>query len=285
MIPFTNTTMLHGNATVAKKSEAVVGEEIKEETPKGTVAIRGVRMPIELLGLYLNINKSIRTYKGSHLLQLDQELGGSFGAFRCCGARAMSDFYQRQSLTEQEKQNFVAFFLNTKGEYLTWYYILAGYQLKATIDKYEVALLFEELGAEELDARPNRLHGPEDMHLKVWSPLNNTEKIEKFCKRIPATRRGGAFDSVMYQWEPLWWLEMTDEERKKYIADHEADITLGKAAIAKNREDDQKQLDNNNYWITYRYIQYQPAEMLTKLIKELTYYDPGSIAKLKGALK
>lgn len=157
------------------------------------------------------------------ILSLDPESDGtSFGAFRCCGARTMRGF-NTVDLTEIEKQDFVVEFLSNRTEYLSWYFILADYQLGLRKDRsqfqerYNIVDLFKELGAELLDHRPNKYHGPSDMYLYVWTPLKCQEQISKFATRVEGSGRRAGFDSIIYRWEPKWWTDLSPQDQQEYL--------------------------------------------------------------------
>lgn len=80
----------------------------------------------------------------------------------------------------------------------------------------------------QIDERPNRLHGPNNLHLMVLDPGElNDEGIRKYCYKEP--------DSTI--WLPLWLKDLSNEEKNKHFAEWKAANTK----IAQQRIEETKQ--------------------------------------------
>lgn len=112
---------------------------------------------------------------------------GPIWLFGCCGANDMTGMdYNFKS--EEQKQSFVWRLYRTVNFSQTYYMIAATYQLEAKAPPYyteplqfgNTITLLRELGAREVDASPNRNHGPNNMHLHVWAPNRTDEGWSKY---------------------------------------------------------------------------------------------------------
>jgi hypothetical protein len=83
------------------------------------------------------------------------------------------------------KAEFLSSVLTKIGDRFAWYMLPASYQTKKAQDPrtgpYTLLGFLKELGAVQVDSRPNRNHGPYNMNLWVWAPRENKTAIEKYA--------------------------------------------------------------------------------------------------------
>lgn len=110
-------------------------------------------------------------------------LGIQEGIFHCCGATEITHL-DYSFPTEVAAQNFVHKLYPLVSEGQSYYMIAASFQLKPLTQGYcRIIDVLKNLGAYEVDVRPNRNHGPENLHLFVWDPLYRKESgWDKYLK-------------------------------------------------------------------------------------------------------
>lgn len=132
----------------------------------------------------------------------------------CCGSGEM----QNLSFSIENKEDFLSTLLSHTKMGVTWYFIADDYQMniKSGCSYYadDFIKLMIDCGAREIDDTLNQVHGPCRMHLFIWSPSLNVDKIAKYI------------DPVSYT--PNWWMNFTDEQRQKHL-----DVNAG---ILKDRQ-------------------------------------------------
>jgi hypothetical protein len=123
-------------------------------------------------------------------------------AFNCCGARCihgLSSSFPSQKYTDPAnmgwsaprvpltadelwalKAEFLQKFLQESGTIYAYYFIATTSQLNNFAGENSILSLLCEVGAKEIDARLNQNHGPNKMHMHVWSPLNCKAALSKY---------------------------------------------------------------------------------------------------------
>jgi hypothetical protein len=92
---------------------------------------------------------------------------------------------------------------------ITYYGIASTTQMKSTGTPLSI---LREIGMKEVFKSPNRLHGPNDLHLMVLDPKElNEEGIQKYCYR----EKGSDI------WLPLWLKDLSNEGKNKHFAEWE----------------------------------------------------------------
>lgn len=118
--------------------------------------------------------------------------------FACCGARALSNMYGNYLTTKEIRQEFVSQLVRLQSKF-TYYYLPTTGQIKSYLEsKNSVLNILRELGGKEVHKNPNRIHGPNQMHLWVLDPGTETYKrgIDKFLVKIPTKDSFGYACSV-----------------------------------------------------------------------------------------
>lgn len=144
-----------------------------------------------------------RTRGGSTLMGL-----GSAFLFNCCGSTDIQNVGWIFS-SEKEKQNFVYVLFHSLTTGQTYYFIANSMQLNEGEKSQfgNVTGLLRELGAKEVDDSKNRNHGPNKMHLHVWSPsLRSNEAWRKYLHFYSTNRTN-----------PLWFHNLTDSEQVRLL--------------------------------------------------------------------
>jgi hypothetical protein len=124
--------------------------------------------------------------------------------FNCCGASIIESIGM-EIMDTKTRQNIVCQIRRHLMTTQNFYFIAANYQLELN---NTVANLLRELGAEEVDVRPNYNHAPHTLHLHVFSP-----------KKVPAA----VWDKYVYHdpvygfYNPLWYHQLKVEEQAKLI--------------------------------------------------------------------
>lgn len=140
-----------------------------------------------------------------------------------CGVCELSNFTGWFNNNEVAKQNFVISILPLLD--ITYYGIASSNQLRAVNTLLSVLM---DIGMKQIDERPNRLHGPNNLHLMVLDPGElNDEGIRKYCYKEP----GSAV------WLPLWLKALSNEEKNKHFTEWKAANTK----IAQQRIEETKQ--------------------------------------------
>ena len=139
--------------------------------------------------------------------------------FNCCGASIIESIGTEIEDTKT-RQNIVCQIRRHLMTTQNFYFIAANYQLEL---KNTVANLLRELGAKEVDVRPNLNHAPHMLHLHVFSPKNVPEAVwDKYVYQ----------DKVHGFYNPLWYHQLKVEEQAKLI---EAARSLIAARIAERQ--------------------------------------------------
>lgn len=166
--------------------------------------------PEQDLGFSLSKNSICTNDEGyrRHIMSLEQ---GHWGekAFNCCGASGISHL-TGSFRDDKQVQSFLAFFVRHCALDTAYYYIITDPEFyKGNI--HHIAGLLDAIGAEVVDRRPNRVHGPAIMYMMVWEPSRHFDKLDKYVKRYPADIKGGY---AYPEWgaDPLWFF---DKEEKK----------------------------------------------------------------------
>lgn len=159
--------------------------------------------------------------------------------FNCCGASEIQQIGTGFT-SEQEKQNFAYMLFNSLERGQTYYFIASSDQLKRSVSFAKsyplgiVANMLIELGAKEVDASKNRNHGPNNMHLHVWSPSFSDESPwQKYLKFV------NPYGDV----QPLWWSELTEEAQAKMLEDSKPQMENIRARNQQNVDVLKKQKD------------------------------------------
>lgn len=135
-------------------------------------------------------------------------LGIQAEIFHCCGATEIT--HLDYTFTDEVIiQNFVHKLFGLIDERQSYYMIAASHQLSHIHSKdVRVMDVLISLGAKEVDVRPNRNHGPSNLHLFVWDPLYRKEsgwdKYLKFYPKFGATN-------------PLWFDKLSVEDQQILI--------------------------------------------------------------------
>jgi hypothetical protein len=133
-------------------------------------------------------------------------LGIQTGIFQCCGATEITHLaYAFQN--EVATQNFVHKLYYLISEGTSYYMIAASYQLTPCPQGYTRTMdVLKNLGAHEVDVRPNRNHGPSNLHLFVWDPLYRKESgWDKYLKFYGSDTN------------PLWFDKLSVKEQQALI--------------------------------------------------------------------
>jgi hypothetical protein len=107
-------------------------------------------------------------------------------AFNNCGSRTgnfCAGYFPSGSDAQLQlyKARFLEAYLNTIGKQYTLYILPATYQIRDSWpSRQSVCGFLKTLGMIEVDSRPNKNHGPANMHLHVWCPQDNMKEIEKY---------------------------------------------------------------------------------------------------------
>lgn len=131
-------------------------------------------------------------------------------AFNCCGAAGISHLAGRFN-DDKQVQSFLAFFIRHFSLNVAYYYIITDPYLHKGDVRHIVGLL-DSLGAEVIDKRPNRVHGPSIMHMMVWEPSRHLDFLDKHVKRYPADKSIG-YACPEWEADPLWFFEEKKEEK------------------------------------------------------------------------
>jgi hypothetical protein len=100
-------------------------------------------------------------------------------AFSCCGAAEMNGF-QGGFSDEKDIAHFLIAFLPFVKD-VTLYGIYTDAQMQYAHSELSLLNLLFKIGAETVDARPNRVHGPAIMNMIVLDPVNlKWEEIHKY---------------------------------------------------------------------------------------------------------
>jgi hypothetical protein len=124
-------------------------------------------------------------------------------AMKACGACELTNLtsYFRD---QTQRQNFLLAFLPLVD--ITYYCIVSTSQVREKT--HNMVGLLEEIGMKEIDVRPNRLHGPNDMHMMVLDPYElNEEGIKKYLYK----EKGHNI------WLPLWFRDLDVDTKNKYF--------------------------------------------------------------------
>lgn len=162
--------------------------------------------------------------------------GTSYGAFKCCGSQTLHTLGSMFA-DEHERQELTALFLRTKGDYLSWYFIASTSQVNNYNTPMHVLGWLRELGAEEIDRRPNKYHAPNDMHLFVLT-LEDNKNLEKFVTLNPASVVGSrdAYGHTLPRYEPNWWAGMKEADQKEWM-NKQKPIVEARIAAEKTRSE------------------------------------------------
>lgn len=125
----------------------------------------------------------------------------------CCGAAGITSLSWKWN-NERDVQGFVCCLARSLNFNMTYYFIASTSQLTmALASKYgNNASVLKKLGAVEVDASPNRNHGPNRMHLHVWNPNRDHPGWKEFL------------DLGRYETNPLWFAKLSREEQVAEIA-------------------------------------------------------------------
>jgi hypothetical protein len=153
---------------------------------------------------------SMQGHEGVPVLKIGKAGGdnGAYGAFTCCGARVASNLsgvfgsasripiykkvsYEIESYVEppnkqelwEMKASLAAAILNRSHSTHQLYMIASTAQMNSFKNsKYHVLNFLLELGAEEIDARPNRYHTPNKLHMLVLCYEDQKAKWDKYVR-------------------------------------------------------------------------------------------------------
>jgi len=161
----------------------------------------------EQSGIYVQTSRIGGSYP-RHILVVEQ---GSYGekAFKCCGAGCMSSI-RGTFVNIKEVQSFLAFFVRHYSLNVSYYYIITDPNLYKA-DLLHISGLLQELGAEVIDSRPNRVHGPSKLYMMVWEPALHLDKLDKYVKRYPVAKPLG-YTYPEWEADPLWFFENKEKE-------------------------------------------------------------------------
>lgn len=139
-----------------------------------------------------------------------------YGPFQCCGSQVVHGLGGIFK-DEQQKQDLLTLWLRTKGDYLSWYFIAATYQFEE--NKENVLNWLMDLGAKEVDKRPNKYHDPHQMHLCVLDITPENENLKKYvtCLGDDKIQKPGMFRHQPKIWVPNWWTKLDDEKQNSWL--------------------------------------------------------------------
>lgn len=143
----------------------------------------------------MKVNEDIKKYMGIYGAYVPQEISsdyrqvkvrgdpivGSSGIFACCGARQLTGMASWSLSSELARQEFFLALLSAKS---TIYFLPTTTQMREYSKRSSsvINLLFS-VGAKEVYASPNRLHGPNNLHLCVLD-LKSPECLEAQKKML-----------------------------------------------------------------------------------------------------
>jgi hypothetical protein len=145
-------------------------------------------------------------------------LGPSY-LMQCCGSSPITNL-STEFNGEKELQGFVCQLFRSVCFTQTYYFIAATYQItdaKAAPFGNAYSVLVA-LGAKEVDSSPNRNHGPNDMHLHVWSP---TRTDDRWTKYLDIERSRTKYGDIEYNANPRWFAALSASEQAKVIQERE----------------------------------------------------------------
>lgn len=134
--------------------------------------------------------------------------------FNCCGAGEIGSLFTYK-FTEKERQDFVAALCLICLSHTTYYFIAADYQLPGKPNASSFLELLIELGAKEIDVRPNRNHGPNSMHLFAWDGVLRTTAWEKYLylsSAIPPDYKNNLPGRPAY-YLPLYFKDLSEQQQ------------------------------------------------------------------------
>ena len=151
-------------------------------------------------------------------------------AFNCCGAEIFQ--HLSTSFTSlKEKQNFV-WYMRRNTSCLTHYMLAASCQLEDNYSTFgNVIQVLRDLGAKEVDKRPNRTHGPNQMHLFVWAPNVMDDTWWQFLDKKTGN--------------PLWWQALSEKKQQKKISEAQPKWEFHQQQVHKQKERQKKQNINH----------------------------------------
>jgi hypothetical protein len=124
-------------------------------------------------------------------------------AMGTCGACELSNLSGWFDNNEVAKQNFVISVLPLLD--ITYYGIASTSQRKAVNTPLSILM---DIGMKEVYKSPNRLHGPNELHLMVLDPQELNQKgIRKYCYTEPGSN----------VWLPLWLKDLSNEEKNRHF--------------------------------------------------------------------
>lgn len=158
----------------------------------------------------------------SHRLNINLKFSKNF-AMGTCGACELYNFTGWFDNNEVTKQNFVISILPLLD--ITYYGIASSVQMKGINNLLSILM---DIGMKQVDERPNRLHGPNNLHLMVLDPGElNDEGIRKYCYKEPGSTI----------WLPLWLKDLSNEEKNKHFTEWKKANTK----LAQQRSEETKQ--------------------------------------------
>lgn len=138
---------------------------------------------------------------------------------QCCGSSPITNL-STEFNGEKELQGFVCKLFRSVCFTQTYYFVAATYQINDSEDvEYGNAYsALVALGAKEVDSSPNRNHGPNDMHLHVWSP---THTDDRWTKYLDIERSRTKYGDIKYNANPRWFAALSASEQAKVIQERE----------------------------------------------------------------
>lgn len=170
----------------------------------------------------------------------------------CCGSSPITNLSTVFS-TEKQLQGFVCQLFRSIYFTQTYYFIASTYQIdEASATSFGNAYsVLVALGAKEVDSSPNRNHGPNNMHLHVWSPTRTDGRWKKY---LDIDRQINEDDDYEYRANPLWFAAISESEQAKVIQEREPLQVAYDGLVINNLEGTKKAKLEQRVWDAYHLI-------------------------------
>src|SRR5260370_29579485 len=173
-----------------------------------------------------------------------------------CGAGTMENMgVSFPNSSEQTKQNYVAAMMQGMGFPTIRYYILSDYQLQ-NVGNTDLICLLDALGSLRVNSTPNQNHGPSDLHLYMWSPKLNKQRIFSYI-HLGSYEISGTFI-------PLWWTDLSEKEQQAKIEENSALIQMRRTKREKNAEMQKRNTELAARAEALTWIENNPQELMNR---------------------